>query len=107
MIPAPNISKLFMIDASNGWAIGDAYILRTYDGGATWYSVTPRASLQSEMLLPERQQGLGTNHRFDLPHTWMAERTLGPVQVPFNGGYIQFLDDSNGFVLSGEGSRDA
>ena len=28
--------------------------------------------------------------------------TWTPYNVPFNGGYLQFLDDTNGFVLSGE-----
>ena len=30
-----------MIDSLNGWATGDSYLLRTTDGGLTWYNFTP------------------------------------------------------------------
>ncbi|HEU4743739.1 MAG TPA: CARDB domain-containing protein, partial [Anaerolineales bacterium] len=104
VIPSPKISKLFMIDASNGWAIDNAYILRTYDGGTTWYSVTaPGISTIRNAFFQNSNKGwvLTTDSIYrtlDGGATWVQH------QVPFNGGYIQFLDDSNGFVLSGEGS---
>jgi hypothetical protein len=44
LIPNPLIRKLHMIDASNGWAISDQYVLRTTNGGSTWYSVLPDAT---------------------------------------------------------------
>ena len=41
VVLSPDIRKLFMMDAANGWAIGNSYVVRTYDGGATWYNVSP------------------------------------------------------------------
>src|SRR5258707_1043881 len=38
--PSPVIRGLRMFDAFNGWALGDGYLLRTNDGGVTWYNVT-------------------------------------------------------------------
>ena len=38
-VASPNIRSLHMIDSLNGWALGDQYVLRTGDGGATWYNV--------------------------------------------------------------------
>jgi photosystem II stability/assembly factor-like uncharacterized protein len=102
LVPAPNIRKLFMIDASNGWAIGDAYVLRTYDGGATWYSVTaPGVSTIRNAFFQNSSKGwvLTTDSIY---RTLDGGGTWAQYNVPFNGGYLQFLDDTNGFVLSGE-----
>jgi photosystem II stability/assembly factor-like uncharacterized protein len=101
LVQSPDIRRLFMIDTSNGWAIGNSYVLHTYDGGASWYSLTP--------------QGISTirNAFFTSPnHGWVLTTdsvyrtrdggtTWSQYTVPFNGGYVQFLDDVNGFVLSG------
>src|ERR1043165_8539150 len=38
---SPLINKLFMIDASDGWAIGNSYVLHAFGGGATWFNVNP------------------------------------------------------------------
>ena len=35
------ITSFHMLDANNGWAVGDANVMRTTDGGTTWYDVTP------------------------------------------------------------------
>lgn len=102
LVPAPNIRKLFMVDASNGWAIGDAYVLRTYDGGATWYSVTaPGISTVRNAFFQNATKGwvLTTDSIY---RTVDGGATWAHYSVPFNGGYLQFLDDMNGFVLSGE-----
>ena len=102
LVPAPNIRKLFMVDASNGWAIGDAYILHTYDGGASWYSVTPPGiSAVRSGFFQNSSKGwvLSTDSIY---RTVDGGATWAQHNVPFNGGYLQFLDDVNGFVLSGE-----
>lgn len=108
LIPSPLIRQLHMLDASNGWATGDSYLLRTSDGGTTWYSVLP-GEAPTTGFFPTALKGWAiTNH---------AESSIGSLyrttngglnwtryDVPFNGGYIQFLDDNNGFVLYGEPS---
>lgn len=102
VVLSPNIHKLFMLDASSGWAIGDAYVLRTFDGGATWYSVTtPGISSIRNGFFRDMNKGwiLTTNSIY---RTMDGGITWTPYTVPFNGGYLQFLDDLNGFVLSGE-----
>jgi len=48
-----------MVDASNGWAIGNAgdtidHVLRTSDGGNTWQDVTPPEAAPT-MDLPEKR----------------------------------------------------
>jgi photosystem II stability/assembly factor-like uncharacterized protein len=104
VVTSPHIRKLFMIDPSNGWAIGNSYVLRTGDGGATWYNVTmPDVSSVLNGFFQDSNRGWALT-----PNT--LYRTIdGGIrwtryEVPFNGGFIQFLDDLNGFVLSGEPS---
>ena len=110
-MPSPQIQKLFMQDAANGWAIGNPYVLRTMDGGATWYNVTApgvstvqnaffQNSMKGWVLATVPDSGMSTLFR-----TTTGGSTWTSYSLPFNGGYIQFLDDMNGFVLSGEGIR--
>ena len=110
VVPAPQIQKLFMKDGVNGWAIGNPYVLRTMDGGATWYNVTApgvstvqnaffQDSMKGWMLASVPDSGMSTLFR-----TTTGGSTWTSYSLPFNGGHIQFLDDMNGFILSGEGS---
>ena len=102
LVPAPNIRKLFMVDAANGWAIGDAYVLRTYDGGASWYNVTAPGvtSVRSAFFQSSSWGWVLTPD--SIYRTADGGASWTQHNVPFSGGYIQFLDDANGFVLSGE-----
>lgn len=111
IVTAPNIRKLYMSDANNGWAIGNSYVLRTNNGGATWYNVGPAgvsdgitgASFLSNttgwMVTHYSEVGQGSLYRTtDGGFSWTRN------DVPFNGGILQFLDTMNGFMLSGEPS---
>ena len=102
IVLSPSIQKLFMIDASNGWAIGNAYVLRTFDGGATWYNVTTSgvASIRNGFFQDMNKGWILTTD--SVYRTIDGGITWSRYSVPFNGGYLQFLDDLNGFVLSGE-----
>jgi len=107
-IYSPNIRSLHMIDSSNGWALSDLYVLRTSDGGATWYNVLFE-SLPIGGFFPSSTKGwvisnyAGTNVG-SLYRTTNGGLNWTRYDVPFNGGYLQFLDDNNGFVLNGEPS---
>jgi photosystem II stability/assembly factor-like uncharacterized protein len=111
IVTTPSINDLQMIDPTNGWAIGNAYVLRTADGGATWYNVSmPNVSSFGSGFFQTASKGwvfgtdanIGTVSLFRTTNggtTWTAYNNL-----PFNGGALQFLDDLNGFVMSGLGS---
>ncbi len=110
VVASPLIDKLVMIDASNGWAIGNSYVLRTMDGGATWYNVTPpgaAGSIRSNFfpnintgwvlisVSPPGPPGPGSLYRTtDGGLNWVH------YDVPFNSGYLQFLDNTHGFVMT-------
>jgi len=108
LVSSPSIGKLYMIDAFNGWATGNSYLLRTSDGGATWYSVLPNdtpttgyfpTSTRGWVITSYSETNIGSLYR-----TTNGGLNWTRFDVPFNGGYIQFLDDNNGFVLYGEAS---
>ena len=111
VVSLPNIRDLQMIDSVNGWAIGNSYVLRTADGGTTWYNVSmPNVSSFGSGFFQTASKGWvfaadansGISSLFRTTNggaTWTAYNNL-----PFNGGILQFLDDRNGFVMSGQGS---
>jgi photosystem II stability/assembly factor-like uncharacterized protein len=106
VVTSPYIRKLFMIDSSNGWAIGDSYLLRTTDGGVTWYNVAPSGiSSVRNGFFPNSSKGwvltaLSQTNPGSLYRTTDGGVTWTRYDVPFNNGTIQFLDDTHGFVLS-------
>ena len=91
-----------MSDPSNGWAFSYVYVLHTYDGGSTWYSLTPPgiSSIRNAFFQNSNKGWVLTTD--SLYRTIDGGITWTRYGVPFNGGYMQFLDDANGFVLSGE-----
>jgi photosystem II stability/assembly factor-like uncharacterized protein len=102
--PSPAIRGLRMFDSFNGWAMGNSYVLSTHDGGVTWYNVTmPNVSSFSGAFFQTTTRawilsGNTLYHTIDGGHTWTSN------EVPFSGGMVQFLNDANGFVLSGQPS---
>jgi photosystem II stability/assembly factor-like uncharacterized protein len=108
VVSFPHINKLFMFDAVNGWAVGSSYVLRTFDGGATWYNFSmPGISSIRNVFFQNSTKGwvLATVQDTNAPALFRT--TNGGLtwttynNIPFNGGVIQFLDDNNGFVMSG------
>lgn len=108
IVNTPSINDLQMIDSTNGWAIGNSYVLRTENGGATWYNVSmPNVASFRSGFFQTASKGwviaLDSNSGMAMlfrttngGSTWTAYNNL-----PFNGGTLQFLDDRNGFIMSG------
>jgi len=111
IVSSPVIRKLFMFDAFNGWAISSFYVLRTMDGGVTWYNVTmPGVQFVGNAFFQNSTRGWVFGPSPDMQggnvgvlfRTTDGGRTWTQYNTPFNGGYIQFINDANGFVLSGQ-----
>jgi photosystem II stability/assembly factor-like uncharacterized protein/uncharacterized protein YgiM (DUF1202 family) len=110
IVASPQINKLYMNDSYHGWAVGNRYVLKTSDGGATWYNVTSTSVQQViSAFFQNANKGwvmatvLEDTNKTVLLRTTNGGSTWVTYYVPFNDGYIQFLDDSNGFVLAGQG----
>ena len=113
VVASPAITSIDMLDDMDGWAIGEAYVLRTMDGGATWLNTTP-AGLTSVgfsatsffmnattawLVLPSADYTNGT-----LYHTADGGMTWTSSSVPFSGGSLQFLDAQSGWMLAALGA---
>ena len=110
IVPSPQINKLYMNDSYHGWAVGNTYVLKTSDGGATWYNVSaPGVTRVISGFFTNANKGWVMATVLDsTEHTVLFRTTNGgntwiTYSVPFNDEIIQFLDDSNGFVLAGQG----
>ncbi len=110
VVASPQIDTFDMLDAKNGWAISDTNVLRTADGGATWYNVTPPSltnvgfaagtsyldASRAWVAVPGTDPTNGTLYRTsDGGATWAS------VAVPFGGGSLKFLDASHGWEMVG------
>jgi photosystem II stability/assembly factor-like uncharacterized protein len=77
------ITSIRMLDASNGWAIGLApsaaqdQLLKTTDGGISWYLVTPDQAIKSTAANPDRA---GVAFFLDRQTAWVTyfDRQIGP-----------------------------
>lgn len=114
IVSAPGLVTLRMIDERNGWGITDTQVVRTDDGGVTWYDVSPSGvsplgyaatidfldSTQGWVLIADSSDPFkGTMYRTtDGGATWTT------ISVPFGGGDIQFLDADNGWVMASLGA---
>lgn len=113
VVASPAITSIDMLDEMNGWAIGEAYVLRTMDGGATWLNATPTGltsvgfsassffmnATTAWLVLPSADYTTGT-----LYHTANGGMTWTSSSVPFSDGSLQFLDAQNGWMLAALGA---
>ena len=105
---SPSIHLLHMLDINNGWALTDTAVVRSVDGGATWYDVTP-ASLNGAPVGPfflnastAWLAAMGADpNTGTLYHTTDGGATWTSTAVPFGGGSIMFVDPMDGWELIG------
>jgi photosystem II stability/assembly factor-like uncharacterized protein len=107
---SPAIHFLDMLDVNNGWALNDSNVMRTIDGGGTWYNATPVGVSSTSttfffmnnttgwVLLPGSDPTSGT-----LYHTTDGGTNWTSNLVPFSDGSMQFIDPNNGWILVGLG----
>jgi len=111
VVTSPSITYLHMLDELNGWAITGTAILRTTDGGSTWYSVSPQgvtefgygtantflSDLQAWVIVTDWSDPVGSGLLYrtsDGGLTWTV------YTVPFGGGELVFLDQDNGWMMA-------
>ncbi len=114
IVEAPVFSVLHMVSELDGWAISEQGILRTNDGGITWYDVswpgekeldfgTPFSdwdAAEAWVLMPEPQTEINAG---TLYHTQDGGETWDAVRVPFGDGKLQFLDGAQGWMMANLG----
>jgi photosystem II stability/assembly factor-like uncharacterized protein len=112
VVSAPALQFFDMLDANNGWGLTQNEVLRTLDGGATWYDVS----------IPEVSEVANAAHFFmDAKTAWIslpkADYSSGIVYRTSDGGLTwqqsevafpqirqQFLDAQHGVALADLGA---
>ncbi|MHB0885709.1 MAG: WD40/YVTN/BNR-like repeat-containing protein [Bacillota bacterium] len=103
--------QVHMLSATTGWGLNGPLVLRTTDGGSTWYDVTPKAGGTTVV---------GSDFA-DADHGWLAMAAEpGPLtiyrtadggkswskttpSVTTIGAQVQFADANHGWILIHEG----
>lgn len=107
VVTAPALQTIHMLDAHNGWALSSQLILRTQDGGKTWYNVTmPEVTDVSaaRWFVLDAQTAWVTLPSMDNPATLIYHTTDGGLSwaqssLPSMGVWPQFLNTQDGFAL--------
>lgn len=110
-VQSPQLTSITMHDELNGWGLSETAIVRTDDGGATWYDLSPTGlaeagyTVESFFLDPEHGwiQVADPNdfmHAGRLYHTEDGGLNWTSSAVPFGGGDLAFVNDREGWMLA-------
>jgi photosystem II stability/assembly factor-like uncharacterized protein len=112
LVESPQLTQFYFYNENDGWGATESQIVRTNDGGVTWYDATPNVKAQFSyvpnvffdahtawILISADDYITGTlYHTLDGGSTWSSNA------VPFAYASLQFLDASNGFALASLGA---
>ena len=111
LVESPAFVDIRFFNELDGWGVTETYIVRTNDGGITWYDVTP----------PDLEEIGSTVQTFilDKDHAWVQKPdfnnfpnngllyhtadgglTWSISSTPFSGGDLSFIDAGNGWMLA-------
>jgi photosystem II stability/assembly factor-like uncharacterized protein len=111
LLESPALTSVQFLNELDGWGVTETQVVRTNDGGITWYDVTPPDITETGfsvdifvldkdhvwMQIPDFENypnGGFLYHTDDGGITWMIYTT------PFSGGDINFLDANRGWMLA-------
>ena len=115
VITTPALVTLNMLDELNGWGVTEAEIVRTNDGGVTWYNVTPPDVAETgssvDIFVLDQDHAWVQKPDFEkFPNSGVLYRTSdggitwAKAEVPFSRGDLNFIDADNGWVLADLGA---
>jgi photosystem II stability/assembly factor-like uncharacterized protein len=113
LIEGPSLVSVHMLDTVNGWGVTETQIVRTNDGGVTWYNVTPPGITETGYMVASQAEFLNTRHAWlqfadpnNYPNGGNTLRTTdggltwSSTVTPFSSGRIAFLDANNGWLMA-------
>src|SRR5258706_1086919 len=115
IVDSPSIISIEMLDELNGWGLTETQVVRTNDGGVTWYNVTPTGLAEAGYSVstdffdvrnswvqfpdPNNFPNWGTlYHTSDGGITWSSNLT------PFSDRDMAFVDLNNGWMMADLGA---
>ena len=110
VVPAPALVSIHMFNERHGWGVTEQAVVRTDDGGATWYNLTPPSLTElgynvaaSDFLDPQTAWLLvmdsGDPMLLTQYHTTDGGLTWTSTPGAFFGGDMHFLDAAHGWMM--------
>ncbi|HUE97883.1 MAG TPA: hypothetical protein VMN99_01440 [Anaerolineales bacterium] len=111
LVESPTLIEIQFFNELDGWGLTETELVRTNDGGITWYNVTP----------PDVEETGSTVETFilDQDHAWVQKPDFNNFpnngllyhtadgglnwtisSTPFSAGDLSFLDANNGWMLA-------
>ena len=107
----PSLVSIRFLNSLDGWGVTETRIVRTNDGGITWYDVTPPNVTEAGytvnlFVLDNDHVWLHIPNIDNYPNSGYLYRTTDggmtwmKFDSPFSSGRIRFLDANNGWALA-------
>jgi photosystem II stability/assembly factor-like uncharacterized protein len=110
-VETPAFVDVQFMNELDGWGVSETYMVRTNDGGITWYDVTPpdleEIGFTVATFILDKDHAWVQKPDFNnfpnnglLYHTADGGLTWSISSTPFSGGDLSFLDANNGWMLA-------
>lgn len=110
-VESPEFLDIKFFNELDGWGITETNIVRTNDGGITWYNVTPPdvdevGSTVETFILDNNHAWVQKPDFNNFPNNGLLYRTTDGglnwtiSSTPFSGGDLSFIDLNNGWMLA-------
>ena len=115
IVEAPALVTIRFINELDGWGVTETQVVRTNDGGVTWYNVTPPNVTETGYSVEV--------FTLDASHAWIQKPdfsnypnsgflnltsdggiTWTTITVPFSGARLSFLNPKDGWALADLGA---
>jgi photosystem II stability/assembly factor-like uncharacterized protein len=110
-VESPALLEIHFVNELDGWGVSESWIVRTNDGGITWYNVTPtdveEVGSTVETFILDKEHAWIQKPDFNnfpnnglLYHTADGGLTWTISSTPFSSGDLSFIDSENGWMLA-------
>jgi photosystem II stability/assembly factor-like uncharacterized protein len=110
-VEAPVLLEIQFLNELDAWGITETEIVRTNDGGITWYDVTPEDLTETgatvETFILDKDHVWVQKPDFNnfpnnglLYHTADGGLSWAISSTPFSGGDLSFIDENHGWMLA-------
>jgi photosystem II stability/assembly factor-like uncharacterized protein len=111
VVDSPALLEVEFLNELDSWGVTETEIVRTTDGGFTWYDVTPpdleETGFTVELFVLDRDHAWIQKPDFNnfpnnglLYHTSDGGLNWSISSTPFSAGDLNFLDEENGWMLA-------
>ena len=111
LVDSPALIEIHFFNELEGWGLTETSVVRTNDGGITWYNVTPpdveEIGSAVETFILDKDHAWVQKPDFNnfpnnglLYHTTDGGLTWTISSTPFSGGDLSFVDNNRGWMLA-------